>query len=214
MTFMVTLTPHRYASIPLRNLLLRLPPCAVVAVEEEEEEPPKKKKKARTKKPATVEEEEEEMPKAKAGKKKPAKEKDAAGNKRKRSDANNGNTTPAKGVPFKHSRVQPQAGRSASIVPSNADLTDKDTAPTQPSSTAAAASTSKSAAKTGWESVRVTDEIRQASKDAADRMRERLAADRKAGLLAPAKPKPQPKSTAKSLQEIEAQGYGSSSDEE
>ncbi|KAJ7688827.1 hypothetical protein B0H17DRAFT_1202694 [Mycena rosella] len=188
--------------------------------EEEEEEARPRKKAAKKKKAAAVEDEEEEAaPKKKVGKKVTVKGKEkAAGEKRKRDGADDSNAAPAKRVPFKHLRAKPPAGRSASIVPSDADITGNETAPAQSSSTAAAASTSvstsKSTPKTGWESVRVTDEMRQISKDAADRMKRQIEADRKAGTLPPARPKPKPRPTAKSLQEIADLDYGSSSEEE
>ncbi|KAJ7664152.1 hypothetical protein B0H17DRAFT_1143809 [Mycena rosella] len=201
--------------------------------EEEEEAPPRKKAVKKKKVPVVEDEEEEETPKEKAGKKKAgAKKKKGKGKekekevreKRKHVGADDGNAAPAKRVPFKHSRMQPPAGRSASIVPSDADVTDGEAAPAQSSSTAAgpststtaSASTSKAAASsftTGWESVWVTDEIHQKSKEAADKMKMQLAADCKAGVLPLAKPKAKPKLTAKSLQEMADQDYGSSEED-
>ncbi|KAJ7648401.1 hypothetical protein B0H17DRAFT_1215668, partial [Mycena rosella] len=166
------------------------------AQEEEEEAPPRKKAVKKKKVPVVEDEEEEETPKEKARKKKAAaKEKKGKGKEKEKEKE--------KEVREKRKRVGP----TMAMPPQqrdDADVTDGE--PAQSSLTAAgpsisataSASTSKAAASsftTGWESVRVTDEIPRSRGAAAGQ------------------PKAKPKLTAKSLQEIADQDYGSSEED-
>ncbi|KAJ7697049.1 hypothetical protein B0H17DRAFT_1130687 [Mycena rosella] len=180
------------------------------AQEEEEEAPPRKKAVKKKKVPAVEDEEEEETPKEKAGKKKAvAKEKKRKGKEKEKEVGEKRNPWPDEAPPLSQAMqtslmARPRPPNHLRLLPVCLPLA------------AARASTSKAAASsfmTGWESVQVMDKIHQKSKEAADKMKMQIAADRKAGVLPLAKPKAKPKLIAKSLQEIADQDYGSSEED-
>ncbi|KAJ7710736.1 hypothetical protein B0H17DRAFT_1223932 [Mycena rosella] len=193
--------------------------------EEEEEDPKRKRKKAA----AEAEDKEEDVPpKKKAKKKAPqGEEVETVENPKKKGKGKGFDKGKAKEkqITVKEPATEPKrsalkhrcspARRSTSVVSSNADQSDADAAAPSTfisAATAAAASTSKSAANEHWDKIRVSEDIVAASKAAADRMKVMIAADRKAGTIAPPKPKLKAK-TAKSLKEIEQDAYGSSVEE-
>ncbi|KAJ7687758.1 hypothetical protein B0H17DRAFT_1203462 [Mycena rosella] len=134
--------------------------------EEDEAPPPKKKKKARA---AREDSDEEEAPPTKKGQ---GKEEEVAEAEKQEGDA-----PPKKKA--KKRAVQAPPGRSASIVPSNADKSDDDNAHADPtncpstsaSPSAAAASTSKSASDARWDKIRVSDDVVRLSQEAAEKMK-------------------------------------------
>ncbi|KAJ7669102.1 hypothetical protein B0H17DRAFT_1142252 [Mycena rosella] len=203
--------------------------CAVEEEEEEEEEeevPKRKRKKA----VAEAEDEEEDAPPKKKAKKKAAQgeegvetvenpKKKGKGKVADKGKAKEKQSAIEEPTTFKRSVLRhrrPPAGRSVSVVPSDADHSDADTAaPSTSTSTAAAAataSTSKSAADKRWDKIRVSDEVVTASRVAPEKMKRMIAAGHEASTIAPPKPKPKAKTT-KSLKEIEEDAYGTSREE-